>query len=263
MADYWDRDNASRPLAPLVAAPTTAGTGSEVQSFALISDAATHRKMACGDRSAAPRVALLDPDLTRSMPPFVAACTGIDTLTHAVESAVTRARTERSTHYARAAFELVYRALPASLSDPSNESARAAMLRAAALAGLAIEHSMLGAAHSLANPLTASFGVPHGQAVGNVLPAVVRFNAEVPAAREEYELLARSVGLNGDASVLADALQARVDQAGLAKALLEHGVQAEHLAGLAADAATQWTAGFNPRPVGPAELESMLRAALG
>jgi alcohol dehydrogenase len=269
MRDYWGHDKATRPLLPLIAVPTTAGTGSEVQSFALISDALTHRKMACGDPSAAPRVALLDAELTLSMPPFVTACTGLDTLGHAVESAVTKRWNERSRQYSRLAFLLAFRALPHVLAAPGDVSARADMLRAAALAGLAIEHSMLGAAHALANPLTARCGLPHGQAVGTMLPHVVRFNAEEPGARAVYAALAREVGVaaagseeRAAAHALADALAAQLLAAGMPSRLAAHGVAAELVPALAREAAEQWTARFNPRAVDAADFERLLAAAL-
>lgn len=266
MRDYWGHHKATRPLLPIVAVPTTAGTGSEVQSFALISDAATHRKMACGDPSAAPRLAVLDAELTLSMPRFVTACTGVDTLGHAVESAVSTAWTERSGRYATVAFALAVRALPRVLAAPTDLDARAEMLRAAALAGLAIEHSMLGAAHSLANPLTARCGLPHGQAVGMALPHVVRFNAADPVARRRYTgLLAaagRAVPEEGAGDALAGLLRQLLDAAGFPAGLGALGVGAAGIAALADEAAQQWTARFNPRPVGVTELAALVRAAL-
>src|SRR6266516_4776899 len=106
MQDYWGTGKAARPMLPLLAVPTTAGTGSECQSYALIADEATHQKMACGDPKAAPRVALLDPTLTLSQPRSVTACTGLDAIAHALETAVTRRRNELSLLYAREAFRL-------------------------------------------------------------------------------------------------------------------------------------------------------------
>jgi len=268
MQDYWGHDKATRPLLPLIAVPTTAGTGSEVQSFALIGDAVTHRKMACGDPSAAPRIALLDAELTRTMPPFVTACTGLDTLGHAVESAVTRVRNQRSAEYTRAAFALAFRALPIVLRTPNDLAARAHMLRAAALAGFAIEHSMLGAAHALANPLTARLGLPHGQAVGTMLPHVVRFNAEDPEVCAIYATLARDVGLapqtttdTAAAAALSDGLAAVLSSANLPTSLSAFGLTPDRVAALADEAAQQWTAGFNPRPVSASALIDLLRAA--
>ena len=106
MQDYWGVGKATKPMLPLIAVPTTAGTGSECQSFALIADEETHQKMACGDPKAAPRVAILDPLLTVTQPRQVAACTGIDAVAHAVETAVTKKRNELSWLYSREAFRL-------------------------------------------------------------------------------------------------------------------------------------------------------------
>ena len=106
MQDYWGVGKATKPMLPLIAMPTTAGTGSECQSFALIADEKTHQKMACGDPKAAPRVAILDPLLTVTQPRRVTACTGIDAIAHAVETAVTKKRNELSWLYSREAFRL-------------------------------------------------------------------------------------------------------------------------------------------------------------
>src|SRR5262249_55152401 len=149
--DYQGRGKATRPMLPLIAVPTTAGTGSECQSYALIADGDTHQKMACGDPKAAARIALLDPRLTVSQPPSVTACTGLDAISHAVESAVPRARSELSLLYAREAFRLLTAHFPRVRDDPDDLEARAQMQLGAAFAGTAIEHSMLGAAHAAAN----------------------------------------------------------------------------------------------------------------
>lgn len=256
------------PLLPLLAVPTTAGTGTEVQSFALIADADTHEKMACGATDGAPRVAVLDPELTLTLPRFVTACTGLDALGHALESAVTRARSAASDLFARAAWERLAPAFPRVLAEPGDLAARGDMLLGAAWAGLAIEHSMLGAAHSMANPLTTRFDIAHGLAVALSLPHVVRFNAEEPGARAVYAALAASAGWEGarDERAAVEALLAGLASflaaAGVAPALGEYGVRAEHLALLAEEAARQWTARFNPRPVGEPEFRTLFAAAL-
>jgi alcohol dehydrogenase len=175
--DYWGRDKATGPLLPMIAVPTTAGTGSETQSFALISDAETHVKMACGDKRAAFRVALLDPELTLTQPPRVTALTGYDALAHAVETAVTKVRTPLSEAFSREAWRNLAPNFLQVLREPNDLAARSAMQLGACFAGLAIENSMLGAGHALANPLTAEFGVAHGEAVALMLPHVVRRNA--------------------------------------------------------------------------------------
>src|SRR5207247_5413533 len=146
MQDYWGVGKASRPMLPLIAIPTTAGTGSECQSFALIADEHTHQKMACGDPKAAARVAILDPALTVSQPPRVTACTGIDAIAHAVETAVTKKRNPLSLMYSHEAFKLTLGSFERVLSHPLDLEPRGRMLLGSALAGTAIEHSMLGAA---------------------------------------------------------------------------------------------------------------------
>jgi alcohol dehydrogenase len=266
MQDYWGVGKASRPMLPLIAVPTTAGTGSECQSFALIADEITHQKMACGDPKAAPRVAVLDPSLTVSQPRHVTACTGLDALAHALETAVTRRRNELSLLYAREAFRLTIIHLQRVLEQPDDLEARARMQLGAAYAGTAIELSMLGAAHAAANPLTARFGIVHGQAVGMMLPHVVRFNAALAPAGETYRTLAEETGLVMNGASPVDALITHLETllavAGLPTSLADHGVTPDALPELATEAATQWTAQFNPRPIAAADFEQLYRAAL-
>jgi alcohol dehydrogenase len=267
MKDYHGVGKAMRPMLPLIAIPTTAGTGSECQSAALIADEATHVKMACLDPKAAARVALLDPELTVSQPRRVTALTGTDALVHAVESAVTTRRTPWSLMYSREAFRLCAGALEVVLTEPSNLEARGRMLLGAALAGIAIENSMLGAAHAAANPLTARFGVVHGAAVGLLLPAVIRFNAGVESVRSGYRELALAAGLvsvaDPDATAV-DRLVAHLEHlrrvAGIPATLSEAGVDPALVPVLAEDAARQWTGGFNPRPVDAASFEALYRS---
>jgi alcohol dehydrogenase len=256
MRDYWGVGRATRPMLPLVAVPTTAGTGSECQSFALIADERTHQKMACGDPKALARVAVLDPALTLSQPPRVAACTGVDALTHAVETAVTLRRNALSLMYSHEAFKLVVGSFARVLGHPEDLEARGRMLLGAALAGTAIENSMLGAAHAAANPLTARFGIVHGQAVGLMLPAVVRFNGRDAAARRAYaelasapEIACMSDGHENAWAALIKTIEELLNLAGMPRSLADCGVKRSEIKNLAADASRQWTAGFNPRAV--------------
>jgi alcohol dehydrogenase len=250
MKDYWGVGKAAKPMLPMIAIPTTAGTGSECQSAALIADENTHQKMACLDPKVAPRIAILDPELTVSQPQGVTACTGVDALAHAVETAVTRKRTALSEVFSREAFRLCYHALPRVLAEPGDLAARGRMQLGAAYAGLAIENSMLGAAHSAANPLTAHHGVVHGQAVGLVLPEVVRFNAVLASARDGYLGLCASAGLPPDVEGLALGLEQILRLAGLAGRLRDFGVTSDGVSALAEEAGRQWTATFNPRGIG-------------
>ena len=270
MQDYWGVGKATKPMLPFIAVPTTAGTGSELQSAALIADEVTHQKMACLDSKCAAAVAILDPVLTLSQPPRVTACTGIDAVAHAVETAVTLKRNERSREFSQAAFALCVEAFPQVLAEPDQLAGRERMQLGAAYAGAAIEASMLGAAHAAANPLTAHFNVVHGHAVGLMLPQVVRFNAVDAAAREIYRQLAVAQGLvagREPAECAVDELVKRlawfVERAGLPVTLAACGVPREALAALAADAAKQWTAGFNPRVVAAADFLGLYEAAFG
>ena len=269
MRDYWGRGKATRPMLPLIAIPTTAGTGSECQSAALIADEVTHQKMACLDPKAAARIALLDPDLTLSQPFAVTAHTGVDALAHALETAVTRTRNPISLMYSHTAFQRMVGAFPRVLADPQDREARGHMLLGAALAGLAIENSMLGAAHSCANPLTARFNVVHGEAVGLMLPHVIRFNAahDVDTRRAYAELASApelacvSDGVEAAVDALVETLETLLNIARIAPSLRDLGVAPTAVPDLAADAARQWTAQFNPRPLDVADFVKLFEAA--
>jgi alcohol dehydrogenase len=253
MQDYWGVGKATGPMLPMIAVPTTAGTGSETQSFALISDAETHVKMACGDKRAAFRIALLDPGLTTTQPSRVTALTGFDALAHAVETAVTRVRTPLSQAFSREAWRHLAPNFLRVIAEPDNLEARGEMQLGACLAGLAIENSMLGAAHAMANPLTAEYGITHGDAVALMLPHVVRHNGADQEVEPQYQDLVlatafdrntpdQRAGAAGLAQFLADAAA----KAGLATNLRDQGVAFDRLPDLAADAAKQWTGSFNP-----------------
>jgi alcohol dehydrogenase len=249
MADYRGYAKASHPLLPMIGVATTAGTGSEAQSYALISDGATGEKMACGDPSAAFRVALLDPELTLTLPRAVTASAGYDALSHAVETAVTSAGTPASRRDAREAFRLLEAHLERVLDEPSDLEARSAMLWGAHLAGVAIEASMLGATHACANPLSARYGTAHGVAISLLLPHVVRWNAR--EAGPGYAELLRASGREpgpDPARRLAERLEALAGRADLPRGLRTIGVPEADLPALADEAAQQWTGRFNPRP---------------
>ncbi|MGH9630148.1 MAG: iron-containing alcohol dehydrogenase, partial [Bryobacteraceae bacterium] len=162
MKDYWGHGKASKPMLPMIGVPTTTGTGSEAQAYALISDAETHIKMACGDPKAAFRAAFLDPELTVSQPFDVRATAGIDAVSHAVESFVTLKRNPISECFSREAWRLLEANLERMLQRPDDVDALSAMQLGAHYAGLAIENSMLGATHACANPLTRNYGMTHG-----------------------------------------------------------------------------------------------------
>jgi alcohol dehydrogenase len=263
MHDYHGRGKATGPMLPSIAVPTTAGTGSETQSFALITDAATGMKMACGDPRAAFRIAILDVHLTLTQPVRVAALTGIDAVSHAVESHVSRAATPASQIFSREAWRLLANSLPRVFADGGDVAAREAVQLGAAWAGLAIENAMLGAAHALANPLTAAHHVVHGQAVGLMLPHVVRFNGA--SCGTAYAELLHDVGIDAAPEAAGDELAAWLSRllaaANLRTTLSALGIPAPDGPALAATAATQWTGGFNPRQASIDDFARLYEAA--
>ena len=264
MKDYWGVGKIKKPLLPMIAIPTTAGTGSECQSYALISDDKTKRKMACGDPSALPRITLLDPKLTLSQPISVATATAMDALAHALEALVSTKRNPFSDYHAKKGCSLLVRNMERVWQCPDDLDARGAVLLGAAHAGASIERSMLGAAHALANPLTAKRGVIHGQAVSLTLPAVMAYNREDPAVCQMYAEMAKSAGIadpSGSDNHAFDQLLSTVIRfrkiAGLPEQLDAVGCQGQDLEELAKDASEQWTATFNPRKVDAPELRKI------
>jgi alcohol dehydrogenase len=264
IGDYRGYGKAATPLLPMIAVPTTAGTGSEAQSYAVIADATTHMKMACGDPSAAPRIAILDPDLTLTAPRHVTAMAGFDAIAHAVETAVTTRRTPLSDMFSHQAWRLLCNAYERVLLHPTDAEARGAMQLGAFFAGMAIEQSMLGAAHACSNPLTARYNIPHGLALAILLPRVVRWNGSVASGRYAALLASprRRARDEDAAESLALKLEDLASAGGLAMTLGDSGVEAAHLPDLAAQAAQQWTGTFNPRPFDAGGALEIYRAAL-
>ena len=304
MEDYWGFGKASKPMLPSIGVPCTAGTGSEAQSFAVISREDDHRKMACGDPKARFAATLLDPELVRTAPPDVMAATALDALSHALESFVCTAANPYSRMFASEGFARLLRGFDAVVEARStgagngasaesrpaagdgrsaaSAGARAAgdgpngaaaaganelwgeMLLGAHFAGAAIEASMLGAAHGLANPLTARYDITHGVAVAVVLDHVVRFNgAGNGAGYGGLTRLAFGDGPdNGVASErLAELWAGLRDRAGVAARLRDLGVREADLDLLASQAAEQWTAQFNPRSAAASDMLALYRAA--
>ena len=251
MEDYWGVDKATAPMLPSIGIPTTAGTGSEAQSFALIAQEKTHQKMACGDKKARFRTVILDPALIKSVPRHVAATTGVDAISHAVESYVTTRRNPISQMFSKEAWRLLEGSFEILLSDPENIKARSRMLLGAHLAGAAIESSMLGAAHACANPLTTRYGITHGVAVGLMLPHVIQFNTQVVSALyQDLHLLP-----------LHERIIELKTAADLPHQLRDVQIHPHNLPQLAREAAKQWTGKFNPRPVGEVEFFELFEAA--
>lgn len=247
MSDYHGHGKAKGEMLPFIAIPTTAGTGSECQSYAVLSRDGSHEKMACGDSRALARAAILDPDLTGSMPLGVARLTALDALSHALESAVCNTSTEESRAISFSAFRKMEPVIEAVLAGKATVDQRGEMLLGAALAGQAIEASMLGAAHAAANPLTAHYDVVHGRAVLTMLPSIMKWNSQVVG--EVYQQL------QPDLIAWVESLRGH---AGLEPVT----VSESDIPQLAQEASRQWTSQFNPRPLEVENFEKVYREAL-
>jgi alcohol dehydrogenase len=245
MRDYWGYGKASLPMLPMIGIPTTAGTGSEAQSYALISDAETHIKMACGDTKAAFKIALLDPALTITQPKEVTVTTGIDAIAHAVETYVCTKRNPLSIMYSREAWRLLQANFEKVLAEPNDLEVRSAMQLGAYFAGVAIENSMLGATHACANPLTQLYGTTHGAAIAKFLPHVVRWNSR--AADSLYAELLYASQIKIEKQNASEVLACRLEELVNAGALNDIGIKSDDIAILAEEATKQWTGKFNPR----------------
>lgn len=254
VADYRGYGRARGNLLPLVAVPTTAGTGSDAQSYAVLVDGESGAKFACGDPQLMFHTVILDPETTASAPPGTAAAATLDALTHAVESVVSKRANPFSRVAAREAYERLAAGASATIDGSADVGVRSSMQIGAFLAGRAIELSMLGAAHACANPLTRLFKLTHGVAVGVMMPHVLRLNG--PVVEDEYRIL-DPAGSAGLAARFDDWLRL----AGLPARLRDHGVPQDRLDELATDAATQWTGTFNPVPLDVDGFEALYRRA--
>jgi alcohol dehydrogenase class IV len=266
IADYGGMLTGGSKLPPLIAIPTTAGTGSEVSPFILISDSVTHAKIVIRDIHMIPDVAILDPILTTSMPRKITIYTGVDALAHGIEAFVAKGSQPFSQALALEAIRIIYGTLPGVLERPENLDGRGQMLIASNLAGLAFTLSYLGLAHSLANPLTRVTGMAHGMAVGLTLPYVIMFNE--PVAHDDYARIAGLV-LGGEAPsdpkeatlALASSLTKFLVRLNLPENLKRAGVPADCLAEMAEEALRQATVRSNPREANLEDLNALYRHA--
>jgi alcohol dehydrogenase len=211
IADYEGFATIRSRLTPIVAVPTTAGTGAEVSQFAVVAHRAEGRKLILSDRSLVPALGVLDPEVVKGLPPEHTAATGVDALTHAIEAMASRMRNPVGSALAlEAAQMIVGGALERSLAEPDDLDARGAMLTAANLSGVAISMNMLGAVHAFAHALGAAKGVPHGVANGIFLAPVMRMNLE--KARGAYTRLGAALGGSGDDTKLAGYAIAEIER---------------------------------------------------
>ncbi len=254
MADYKFPRNVSEAGLPLIAIPTTAGTGSEMTRFTIITDDATDEKMLCVGLGFLPQAALVDYQLTLSLPPRVTADTGIDAMTHAIEAYVSKKANAYSDSQALAALRLIGPNLRTAYSDGSNEAAREAMMMGATLAGAAFSAASVALVHGMSRPIGAHFHVPHGMSNAMLLPSVTEFS--IPSATSRYADCARAMGIasetEGDESAtkkLIDELHSLNDQCQvptLAQFGVDKKVYFDKLDLMAEQAAASGSPGNNP-----------------
>ena len=268
LSDYDGVEKSCLPPLPVVALPTTAGSGAEVTTGAVITDEARQAKMAirCGGHR--PRVAILDPELLASLPAAVAAASGLDALAHAIEAYVSTLANPFSDALARGAIELIGAHLCPFVARRDDGQAALGMLTASTMAGMAFSNSALGSAHALARHLGPKLSIGHGWAVAEVLAAVIEFN--VPAAAEKLTWVAEALGedVRGlppglAAEKTAPAVRRLCRDVGLGQGLAELGLRGEDVAEMARLAAAEGGANRgNPRPTSCADFVSLLERAL-
>jgi alcohol dehydrogenase class IV len=230
---YVGVDMIANPLAPLLAVPTTIGTGSEVTTWAVITDLAQRKKVVLGSRLLAPRLAVLDPELILSLPASLAASTGVDALTHAIESVTSVFATPFTDALALESIRLIAANLPAAVNAPDLES-RGNMLYASTLAGLAFSYARTGLVHGMAHPLSAYYDVPHGLANAILLPHVLTFNA--PTCEAQLARVAGAMGEPPSAEAAIEAVRHLNVQVGIPLRLSHVGVTDAYISQMVQDA---------------------------
>ncbi|WP_196053163.1 lactaldehyde reductase [Bacteroides clarus] len=252
---------------PTFALPTTAGTAAEVTINYVIIDEDAKKKMVCVDPNDIPAVAIVDPELMYSMPKGLTAATGMDALTHAIESYITPGAWAMSDMFELKAIEMIAANLKAAVDNGNDVAAREAMSQAQYIAGMGFSNVGLGIVHSMAHPLGAHYDTPHGVANALLLPYVMKYNAESPAA-PKYIHIAKAMGVNTDGMTESEGIRAAVEAVrklslsiGIPQKLHEINVKEEDLHQLAVDAFNDVCTGGNPRPTSVEEIEALYRKA--
>jgi alcohol dehydrogenase class IV len=267
LQDYLRGTALKNPPPPLIAVPTTSGTGSEVTQFSVVTDTERSFKAGIASPLLIPKVAIVDPALMESMPPSLAAATGMDALTHAVEAFVSVNSQPFSDALALHAIRLIGTFLRPSVANGSNQEARSQMAMASTLAGVAFSNAGVGLVHAMAHPLGGRFDVPHGVANAILLPSVMRLN--LIARLEKFGQVAQALGEKVEKLSAVDAGKKAVEairqlsaDVGIPARLSEVNVKAEGIAQLAEDAMNMKRAmASNPRVVKQEEVEKLYREA--
>lgn len=270
VADYSGTQTLTQPLKPLVAVPTTAGTGSEVTASAVILDKSSQRKLSFNDIYLRPAMALLDPEITLSLPPKITAMTGMDALTHAIESYTSLQANPMSDALALKAIALIKDNLLSVVQRGEDLEARSKMLIAANMAGIAFDHAMVGVVHAMSHATGGIAHVPHGLANSIYLPLGMEYNLSV--AVEHYAQISRVLGIETRLMSTDEAARAAIayirqlqgelkEACGLENRLRDVGVQEDQLSAIAEAAIEDGTSFFNPREVTLEDLSPKIQEA--
>lgn len=264
--DYQGIDKVVLPLPPIVAVPSTAGTGADLSRFAVITDSCSHIKVTLLSHALTPNISITDPRLLTTMPDELSATTGLDAVTHAIEAFVSRGANFLSDQHALAALRLSRQCLFNSLERPTDLAARTSMAKVSMMAGLAFTNALLGITHALSHQLGGALDLPHGVLNAVLLPHTVRFNAEDEG--ERYLPIADALGIETvgpPADEIVDAviqnivdLRVRLD---VPRRLRDLGVSEDDLPAYAETALNDPCLVTNPRPVAKADALAVLRAA--
>jgi alcohol dehydrogenase class IV len=245
-----------KPALPIIAIPTTSGTGSETNSWGVIDDPIRQCKFYVGDASTTPVVAILDPELTIGLPARPTAGTGIDALTHAIESLTSKGSTAVSSAYAHQAIKLISKALPVAFKDGKNVDARGEMLMGAHLAGLALTLSGLGLVHGVAHSVSATVGTAHGEALATVLPEVMEFNSRVSG--HVYASIGHDMGVTANSTTVIAAVRDLADEIQIRNKLSHYGVTQDLVQSISKKVLEDSVTSNNPIDPTQSEVEGIL-----
>ncbi|MFA7291978.1 MAG: alcohol dehydrogenase-like regulatory protein ErcA [Rhodocyclaceae bacterium] len=259
--DYEGVDQIPRPGPPLICIPTTAGTSADISQFAIINNTGKRYKIAIISKTVVPDVALVDPETTTTMPPYLTACTGLDALTHAIEAYVSTASSPVVDVHALAAIALVNAYLPTAIADPGNIEARENMALASLQAGLAFSNASLGAVHAMAHSLGGYLDMAHGESNALLLDHVIRFNYD--SSRDRYQRIGAMFGFdNASEQQLTDSIATLRAQCGILGGLAARGVTRGTIMDLAPYAERDACIFTNPRRASLADIKTIYAEAL-
>lgn len=266
-ADFQFGCQPEQPANPIVAVPTTSGTGSETNMWAMITNEDMGRKMYVAHPSATAQLCILDPALCVGMPPHVTAACGMDVLTHAIEGFTAMGATAYTDGQALQAIAIVAAWLPKAFDDGSDIEARAQMHLASHLAAIAFNTAGLGIAHGMGHPMSARFGLAHGQTLATVLPTIMEFNTDAVEAKYAQVALAMGAGSYGasDAANAKAAIQAVIDlraRVGCDKTLTDLGISSDAIPQLTEDVGMELIMMTTPKPAMAEQIAELYEAVL-